>query len=312
MNRTWKPVEGALDDVIRELSRPLEAIARGEVPAVILRGAFPRDTGASIVARLIDRGLLYDPGRPAPESFHAESVPEGTVRVGLDADRDRSQTRPFTSKARPATERKRRIDIGSSLGYRGSDPAAFFAPAAESNRLFATLFDGMDDPVATLYDALTSLSIDKRAVTAREPDGRKYGCAIIRAHYGSYTYHPHFDSVRLRELRETYAVHRFEHQFAGVLVMHNAESGGDSAQCIIHRYLWDKEVQPHLDAGTFHDFARQRDIESCRVHLEPGDLYFFNTRSIHEVPGLDADVPRVVLATFIGYSLDDDDIFVWS
>ena len=43
-----------------------------------------------------------------------------------------------------------------------------------------------------------------------------------------------------------------------------------------------------------------------------GDLYFFNTRLIHEVPGLPGELPRVVLATFIGYSQDRDEVFVWS
>ena len=46
--------------------------------------------------------------------------------------------------------------------------------------------------------------------------------------------------------------------------------------------------------------------------MDPGDLYFFNTRLIHEVPGLDSEDPRVVLATFIGYSSGHDEMFVWS
>jgi hypothetical protein len=49
-----------------------------------------------------------------------------------------------------------------------------------------------------------------------------------------------------------------------------------------------------------------------RVELEPGDLYFFNTGMIHEVPGVDGELPRVVLATFIGYSADEPDVMVWS
>ena len=46
--------------------------------------------------------------------------------------------------------------------------------------------------------------------------------------------------------------------------------------------------------------------------LDPGDLYFFNTRCIHEVPAVQGDDPRVVLAVFIGYAEDDDEIYVWS
>ena len=46
--------------------------------------------------------------------------------------------------------------------------------------------------------------------------------------------------------------------------------------------------------------------------MGPGDLYFFNTRLIHEVPALEGADPRVVLAVFVGYSEEDGEIFVWS
>ena len=48
------------------------------------------------------------------------------------------------------------------------------------------------------------------------------------------------------------------------------------------------------------------------VDLEQGDLYFFNTRLIHEVPAVEGDLPRIVLATFIDYSPDDPEVYVWS
>ena len=88
--------------------------------------------------------------------------------------------------------------------------------------------------------------------------------------------------------------------------------GDDTAQSILHRCLWQEEVDPYLKAGTFHEYAQQHQIENVEVCLEPGDLYFFNTRSIHEVPGLAGELPRIVLATFIGYSADREEIFVWS
>lgn len=302
---SWKPVEGDLEEVLASCAEPLDALARGEIPAIILRAAYPVPACRQLVARLIERELLFDPARPVPEKFRRESIPEGYYREGL-SDEVKKAWRASGGEARI------RIDIGASLGYRGSDPDAFFAHAARTEEIFETLFVGMPRPIELIYESLSALSRRHRAVTAQEPDGRRYGSAIIRAHYGSYTYKPHFDSVRLREKRETYAVHRFEHQLAGVLVLQNAERDGRSAQCVIHRYFWESEVQPHLDAGTFPDFARERGIERFRVCLEPGDLYFFNTRAIHEVPGVDGGDPRIVLATFIGYSPDEPSIFVWS
>jgi len=59
-------------------------------------------------------------------------------------------------------------------------------------------------------------------------------------------------------------------------------------------------------------FAREKHIPNVRVDLEAGDVYFFNTGLIHEVPGVAGDLPRVVLATFIGYSERAAEIMVWS
>ena len=46
--------------------------------------------------------------------------------------------------------------------------------------------------------------------------------------------------------------------------------------------------------------------------LEQRDLCLFNTRLIHEVPAVEGDLPHFVLATFIGYSPDDPEVYVWS
>ena len=222
---SWRPIEGNAQEIVTALDRPLERIAHGEVPALVLRKAYPRASCAALVSRLIDRELLYDPSQPVPEHLREQSIPEGYVRLGLSDE----STRDLPPADATATG-KRRIDIGTSLGYRGSNPEEFFAHSAETHALFGSLLEGLDDPVETIYSNLSRLSTDARAVTAYEPDGRRYGPAIFRAHYGDYSYHPHFDSVHLREKRESYAVHRFEHQFAGVLVLQNAERDDKSAQ----------------------------------------------------------------------------------
>ncbi len=291
----WSIVEPDLPSILRQHPRPLEALAAGVVPAVVLRSAWPAAACRALVARLIAEDLLYDPRLPIPEKFHREG-------------------RTAASQAWEAhkTAGRTRIDLGTSLGYRGSDRAAFFAHARQTHDLFARLFADGDNPIRTLYECLQQLARDRRVVTAYEPDGRQYGPAIIRAHYGGYTYKPHFDSVRLREKRTDYAVHDFEHQLAGVLVLQNSQRGDQTAQCILHRCLWTPEVDPHLRNDTFHEFAREQRIAQVEVRLEPGDLYFFNTRLIHEVPGLAGELPRIVLATFIGYSPDREEIFVWS
>jgi hypothetical protein len=304
-NTPWRPVEPDLAAAFHAFPRPLDALAAAEVPAIVLRGAYPRAQCGALYRRLLDRGLLHDPAAPVPERLREAGIPEGYYREGRQgAERRAWQEQLATGRLR--------IDVGTSLGYRGSDPDGFFTHAAETHRLFADLFAGLPDPVRLVYDRLADLAPGKRVVTAHEPDGRLYGPAIIRAHYGGYTYRPHFDSVRLREKREGLAVTRFEHQFAGVLVLRNSVHSGRAAEGTLHRYLWQPEVQPYLDAGTFHEFARQRELSRAEISLEPGDLYYFNTRLIHEVPGVDGTEPRVVLATFIGYSPGEEEVFVWS
>ncbi|MFP6763594.1 MAG: hypothetical protein VB858_08250 [Planctomycetaceae bacterium] len=306
MSKTdWHPVEPDIQTACSRFQLPLEEIAAGHIPAVVLRGAWSPQYCSDLVQRLIREELLYEAGKPVPPKFQKQSIPEGYYREG------HSSVPSFAWQAQAATG-KNRIDIGTSLGYRGSSPETFFSSSLETNRQFDRLFQDHPNPIRLLYESLAALAVNKSVVTAHEPDGSEYGAAIIRAHYGGYTYRPHFDSVRLREKRENYAVHSFEHQFAGVLVLQNSTAHGRTAQAILHQCLWEPELDPHLKAGTFYDYAAQKDLASVEVCLEPGDLYFFNTRCIHEVPGVAGDQPRIVLATFIGFSSDRDEIFVWS
>jgi len=274
---SWTPAGPDVASVLAQYPEPLAALAEARMPAIILRGAYDPVHCAGLVRRFIERGLMPD----AEE--HART-------------------------ADPRT----RVDIGSSLNNRGTEKEAFLAHAAETHELYRTLFDGFDDPVKTIYDSLALLAAGKQVRTACEPDGRLYGPAIFRIHFGGHTYKPHIDHVTLREQRFNYAVSRFPHQFAGVLCIQNASHEGRSTQAILHHCLWTPGVQPHIEAGTFPAYAAEHQIESYRVDLQPGDLYFFNTRCIHEVPAVQGADPRIVLATFIGYSSDEEEVAVWS
>jgi hypothetical protein len=272
----WIPVEPSIEQVLSVDPNPLASLARGDIPAIILRQAYSPSDCLSLIERFVEQGLIDDP--------------EATGSGG----------------------RRRRIDIGSSLAQKGNDQQAFFDHAAETRELFSHLFDGHPDPVRVIYDSLSALGAGKEVATAHETDGRTYGPAIFRIHYMGHRYPPHIDHVTLREKRFDYEVTRFKNQFAGVLVMQNTALKGQVTQSILHRCFWSPEIQPHIKDDTFYGYAAQNDIHNFQVDLEPGDLYFFNTGLIHEVPALEGDDPRVVLAVFIGYSEDDPEIFVWS
>ena len=304
--RDWPIAEPDAMSIRQNYQRPLDALADGDVAALVLRQFVDPAICSQLIQRCVDRNLLYDPEQPDSAELDEQSIPEGYYREGT-----RDNARQAWDDKSPQ-EFKRRIDIGSSLGYRGSDQPGFFEHASATNKLFEELFSGMPDLVAECYGALQELSIDKRVETAREKDGRLYGPAIIRAHYGGYAYKPHFDSVRNREKRTDYSIYNFECQFAGVLVLQNSEFKGHTAQSRIHRCFWEPEVAPYLQADNFPEYARLNKIPSREVILDPGDLYFFNTGCIHEVPAASGKDARIVLAMFIGYSPDNDLIHVWS
>lgn len=276
---TWVPIESNWETIREKYPNPIQALADMRTPAVIIRQAYDSTHCAGLTQRFIDRELIPD---QSVEDAHLTTVPS------------------------------RRVDIGTSLAKRGNSPEDFFAHAQETHKLFKTLFDGFDNPVSTLYGNLARLAPGKRVTTAREPDARFYGLAIFRTYYGGQGHTPHFDSVRWRENRVNYDVYRFEHQLAGVICFQNSEIDGETAQSIIHRCLWMPEVDEYIKGERFHHYAAENHIENVQIDLEPGDLYFFNTRCIHEVPGVKGRAPRLVLAVFIGYSPDDEEVFVWS
>ena len=273
---TWLPAEPDLETVCETYSDPIYALSQAEVPAIILRNAYSPSQCDGLIHRFTNMGLMRD-----------------------EADIN-------------SADKRTRIDIGTSLGNRGSDKAKFLAHAKATEHLFSFLFNGFDNPVDLIYDSLDALSPGKAVKVAREPDGARYGPAIFRVHYETHSYKPHIDHVKYREQRTDYAVYRFEHQFAGVLCVQNADEKDKGTQAILHRCLWSEDIQPHIAEETFDRYAADNGIENYQVNLQQGDLYFFNTRCIHEVPPVQGTRARIVLAVFIGYSPDHNEIYVWS
>jgi hypothetical protein len=249
-------------------------LADGAVPAFVLRGAFPAPDCTALMARFDERGY-----------FDRDTV-------GVESQLSGG---PY-------------LDLGTSLGRVGSDPEAFFAHAARTHELFPRLFDGLADPVATIYRNLSVLAAGKTVKTAQEPDGRRYGPAIFRIYQGQEGHRAHYDSVRRRG-RSEYAVARFEHQFAGILCLQKGSVGGEA---IIYRAKAEGEVEAIADRGEFAAYARDQALPRAQIELNAGDLYFFYTENIHEVPQAPRDHTRVVLAVFVAMSPDDDEVFVWS
>ena len=272
---TWAPVEASVEEILATHPRPLEELTAGNVPAFIMRRAYNPDHAAALVERFYERGLIYDP-RPTG---------------------------------------KGRVDIGTSMGSHAGNREFFLDHAGETNELFETLFEGYDDPVKFIYDTLTALSVDKRAVTGYEPDGRRYGPAIFRTYYEDRGHGPHLDVLERDRLdgnpRSTYALARFERQLSCILCFQDAEIDEEQGQTFIYRHRWSPDM-PKGWNKTFREDAAAQGIERVRVQLQPGDCYVFGSEYGHEVPSIAGETPRIVLAAFFGMSQDDDEMFVWS
>ncbi len=270
----WTPVEGTPADILKQHPNPLEALAAGEIPGVVLRRAFDPDHCAGLVKRLYERGLAYDP--------------------------------------RSGGEGGGPVYVGPHLSTGSADPEKFFASAADTHELFKTLFDGYEDPVKAFYGMLSALAPGKRVMTAREPDGRLYGPGVFRTYHAGKGHGPHFDSVAKRQKLFDFAVSRFQHQFAGVMCLQNSEVEGESGEPFLYNCPWTPVVQEYITAGTFQEYAAESCTPRIQIQLEPGDLYCFFSENIHEVPPVTGEKARIVLAAFFGMSPDDEEIFVWS
>ena len=152
MPESWTPAGPDVDAVLARYDDPLRVLSEAEVPAILLRRVYRRADCDGLIERFIERDLMRHPDTPAVEG------------------------------------ERTRIDVGTSLGNRGGDQAGFFDHAAATHSLFQHLFDGFDNPVDKVYGHLSQLAAGRQVKVAREPDGRLYGPAVFRIHYGGHAY----------------------------------------------------------------------------------------------------------------------------
>ena len=272
----------------------MDAIVDARVAGAVVRGHYPAQECGRLLQRIVDRGLIRDPDQPSP----AGAPTREDVGSSLS-----NLVSPLSS---------------STTGDADTDREAFLVHSATTHELFAELFTGLVDPVAALYDALSQLFPGRHVMVAQEPDGRRYGPAIFRVHYGGHAYAPHTNHVRLAEHLHHMAVSRFTHQLAALICIRNGAAeppsteGSPGVHATIYRTPSTPEIARSCEAGTFHELVSARGIDSYTIEAEPGDFYLFNSGLMHEVPAVRADEPRVVLATFVGYSVEDEEVFVWA
>ena len=73
----WNITEPDLRSIFEQHRFPLEELAAGAIPAIVLRGVYSETRCSRLIDRLIAEELLYDPYQPAPEKFRQLAIPEG-------------------------------------------------------------------------------------------------------------------------------------------------------------------------------------------------------------------------------------------
>ncbi|MBS01638.1 MAG: hypothetical protein CMQ24_02875 [Gammaproteobacteria bacterium] len=299
----WQILEPDVDTVLGNCADPFQALAAGTIPGIVVRNAYDAASCQTVIKRFVEDDLIPDPARP-------DTILDGDYQTVGHFRSDDGANRPL------------RIDIGTSLVNKTrlnadfEDPnrnrEAFLEHSEGTYALFERLFDGLDDPIACLYDTLRRLACGRIVQPAEEPDGRRYGPAIFRVHYAGQTYAPHINHVRRYDKLTEFAVTRFEYQFAGLICFQNPAATSDSPHATIHDCDWDEGIEERIQAGTYRSYAAQQGVREARIVVEPGDFYLFNSGLIHEVGPVTGDDARIVLATFIGYSPGDREVFVWA
>ena len=77
---TWTPIEGTPGEVLARVM-PFEALVAGEIPAVVLRQAFPSEQCRAVVRRLYERGNILE-----REGITYDAVGTSLVNLGADPE----------------------------------------------------------------------------------------------------------------------------------------------------------------------------------------------------------------------------------
>jgi hypothetical protein len=138
----WAPLdapEGDAASLLESCPDPLAALANGDVPAVLLRGALSPEACGEINRLLIERQLMHDPAYPA-----SAPLPGEFIEVIGEGKSSRYEHTPAAETAGPGRGRwtPTRIDIGTSQGTHSHALDEFLDHSAGSHQLFASLFSG--------------------------------------------------------------------------------------------------------------------------------------------------------------------------
>jgi len=161
---------------------------------------------------------------------------------------------------------------------------------------------------ATVVNTISSLLPDVEVMVAQEGD-RKYFSGIFRALNDSTPIHCDWSPYDSRT--EDWVINRVEKQAVFNLYLASEVKGG---RTVVHDRPWTPECLDYRETisyGYYPEVVEGR--QNCTVWPKQGDLWFFNSRNMHQVfpvelephPGLGNGLmwrrPRLTLSSFMGW-----------
>lgn len=306
----WLPIEGrTVQDIYKISPDPLGALSRGEVPAVILRGALSGDEVRSVLDRLL--------GKAQHQWIKSRKKPGAAVTYA---------------------------DLGANLaGHldKGKSPAQYIRSVTRAMNTFAR--HGLLDPIAALHRALSSLASGRKvAVGVDVATNKSFSPGIFRQSMNGGSFTLHLDSLhadrftaracgaqgRRAEMppvlgpsaHEFQDLYRFKRQLAALLLLRRSENPGPELSAYdypVDKLLGNCEVDIRPTAHNVH-VANTSRIEEVRrlltresqLHIEAGDVYVINVNRLHMVHPILGTKSRVSLGTFLGCS--ESEVRIWS
>lgn len=218
----WAALEFECADAA-DVGDQLVRMGRGEVPAIVLRGALSEAECKEVLRRLDAAGTFPETFAARLSSLGDRGPPAHTAAVpAVPVLGHAGHPRAASSSADHRDPDAVRWDVGTSLGNLGHEPESFFTDAQRTHRLFNDVLAvpmGERSPLQVMFSALSALSGGaKQAMCAEQEDGRQYGPGIFRSYRPGGAHGAHYDSVRHREQRTNYSVYDFDVQMAGALL----------------------------------------------------------------------------------------------
>ncbi|WP_107048298.1 ATP-grasp domain-containing protein [Streptomyces sp. NRRL F-2747] len=183
---------------------------------------------------------------------------------------------------------------------------------------------GLDEILGTPHDPLTTIRSGLADALAAEGvrfrsarhDGHEAGTALLRSWHGAgqFALAPHEDEAQCGEPRQAdFEIQRVKGRPIGA--MNLCLENGSAGRLVVWNTRPDDAVREELGlvhTGSPYPLRHLDGIESLRLDIAPGDVYFFNGAHVHAVePETDPAVRRTTLSGILGF-IDDRTVVSWT